>query len=51
MLLLEVQGEPLYDQTLAITSVFVVIYTIEFLLNLLVRGWAWYLMIIHGHNS
>lgn len=42
LLLLEVQGEPLYDQTLAITSVFVVIYTVEFLLNLVVRGWAWY---------
>jgi hypothetical protein len=41
LLLLEVQGEPLYDKSLAITSAFVCIYAVEFVLLVLVRGWAW----------
>ena len=41
MLLLEVQGEPLYDRTLLITGVFVAVYSLELGLLVLVRGWTW----------
>jgi len=42
LLLLEVQGEPLYDRTVLITTCFVLVYGLELVLVLLVRGWAWY---------
>ena len=41
-IVLELQGAPLYDQTLLITTIFVCIYAFEVLLLVTVKGWAWY---------
>ena len=41
-IVLELQGAPLYDQTLLITTIFVCIYASEVLLLVTVKGWAWY---------
>jgi hypothetical protein len=41
-LTLETQGQPLYNFTIPITIAFVIIYSIEFFLLLIVNGWTWF---------